>query len=91
MQIPVVELSEKWTVFPRSNTVIVDSSPARGMEVCECVYSVFVQPLVYLTALPPADPPSLESYRLCIGLRKCKAVKAQQKGYKTANKQNPWL
>jgi hypothetical protein len=34
-----------------------------------CVYSVFVLSCVQVAALRRADPPSKESYRLCIGLR----------------------
>jgi hypothetical protein len=34
-----------------------------------CVYSVFVLFCVYVAALRQADPPSKESYSLCIGLR----------------------
>jgi hypothetical protein len=40
LPITVAARSEKWTVFTRSNTGIVDSNPTQGMEVG--VYSVFV-------------------------------------------------
>jgi hypothetical protein len=35
------------------------------MDICVCVYSVFVLPCVQVAALQRADPPSKESYRLC--------------------------
>jgi hypothetical protein len=35
------------------------------MDVCVCVYSVFVLSCVQVAALQRADPPSKESYRLC--------------------------
>jgi hypothetical protein len=38
-----------------------------------CVYSVFVLFCVQVAALRRADPPSEESYRLCIGLRNWKS------------------
>jgi hypothetical protein len=34
-----------------------------------CVFILFVLSCVYVVALRRADPPSKESYRLCIGLR----------------------
>jgi hypothetical protein len=37
-----------------------------------CVYSVFVLSCVQVAALRRADPPSKESFRLCIGLGKLK-------------------
>jgi hypothetical protein len=40
--ITVAAWSKAWTVFTRSNTGIVDSNPTQGMDVFECVYSVFV-------------------------------------------------
>jgi hypothetical protein len=39
------------------------SNPAQGMDVCLCVYSVFV--LTCVAALQRADPLSKGSYRLC--------------------------
>jgi hypothetical protein len=45
-----------------------------------CVYSVFVLSCVQVAALRRADPPSMESYRLCLGLETEKAAKVQQKG-----------
>jgi hypothetical protein len=42
----------------------------QGMDVCiVCVYSVLVLFRVQVEALRRADPPSEESYRLCIGSR----------------------
>jgi hypothetical protein len=38
----VAARSQVWTVFARSKTEIVGSNPAQGMDVCLCVYSVFV-------------------------------------------------
>jgi hypothetical protein len=43
-----------------------------------CVYFVFVLFCVYVAALRRADPPSKESYRLCIGLINWKAAKVQR-------------
>jgi hypothetical protein len=41
--ITVAALSKVWTLFARSNTGIVGSSPTQGMDVCiVCVYSVSV-------------------------------------------------
>jgi hypothetical protein len=34
--------SKAWTVFARTNTVIVGSNPTQDMDACVCVYSVFV-------------------------------------------------
>jgi hypothetical protein len=54
-----------WTIFARCNAGIVGSNPTQGMDVCVCVYSVFVLSCVQVTALRQAVPPSKESYRLC--------------------------
>jgi hypothetical protein len=40
-----------WIVFARSKAGIVDSNPTQGMDVCVCVYSVFVLYCVYAAAL----------------------------------------
>jgi hypothetical protein len=61
-----------WTAFARSNAGIVGSNPTQGMDVCVCVYSVFVMFCVEVAAARRSDPPSKEFYRLCIGLRDCK-------------------
>jgi hypothetical protein len=68
--ITVAAWSKVLTVFARSNTEIVCSNPTQGMDVCiVCVYSVFMLFCVQAEALQRADPPSEESYRLCIGSR----------------------
>jgi hypothetical protein len=54
-----------WTVFARSKAGIVGSNPTQGMDVCVCVYSVFVLFFVQVAALRRADHSSKESYRLC--------------------------
>jgi hypothetical protein len=56
--------SEAWTVFARSYTEIVGSNPTGGMDVCVrfCVV------LCVGAVLQRTDPPSKESYRLCIRL-----------------------
>jgi hypothetical protein len=51
----------------RSKDLLVQRNPTRGMDVCVRVYSVYV-----LSCVRRAGPPSEESYRLCIWLRKCK-------------------
>jgi hypothetical protein len=38
----VAARSKARTVFVRSNAGIVGSNPTQGMDVCVCVYSVFV-------------------------------------------------
>jgi hypothetical protein len=53
--------SKAWTVFARSNTGIVGSNPSRDMDICLCVYSVFVLSCVQVAALRWADPPSKAS------------------------------
>jgi hypothetical protein len=40
--ITVAARSKAWTVFARSNTGIVGSNHTQGMDVCVCVYSVFL-------------------------------------------------
>jgi hypothetical protein len=70
MPITVAARSKARTVFALSNAGIVGSNPTHGMDVCiVCVYSVFVLFCVYLETLRRVDPPSKESYRLCIGSR----------------------
>jgi hypothetical protein len=41
------------------------SNSTRGMDVCVCIYSVFMLCCVYVAALRQADHSSKESYRLC--------------------------
>jgi hypothetical protein len=40
--ITVTAQSEAWTAFACSNAGIVGSKPTQGLDVCVCVYSVFV-------------------------------------------------
>jgi hypothetical protein len=54
--------SKAWAVFALSNTGVVGLNPTRGIDFC--VRWICVKVL----ALQRADPPSEESYRLCIGL-----------------------
>jgi hypothetical protein len=44
---------------------IVGWNPTQGMDVCVCVYSVFVLSCVYVAALRRADRSSRELYCLC--------------------------
>jgi hypothetical protein len=66
--------SEAWTVFARSNARIVGSNPTQSSDVCVRLFCV----CVVLCALRRADPPSKESYRLCINEEIEKAAKVQQ-------------
>jgi hypothetical protein len=50
--------SKAWTVLVYSDTGIVGSNSTPGMDVCVRLFCV--------GALRRADPPSKESYRLCI-------------------------
>jgi hypothetical protein len=45
-----------WTVFAGSNTASVGSNPIQGMNVCVCVYSLFLLLCVLVPALRRADP-----------------------------------
>jgi hypothetical protein len=60
----VAAQSKAWTVFSPSNAGILGSNPTQDMDVCVCVYSVFMLSCVQVAALRQADPPSKESYRL---------------------------
>jgi hypothetical protein len=51
------------------------------MSVCVC--SVFVLFSMYVAALRRADPPSKESYWLCIELRNWKSAKVQRRAVET--------
>jgi hypothetical protein len=42
LPITVAARSEVWTVSARLNAAIMGSSPTQGIDVCVCVYSVFV-------------------------------------------------
>jgi hypothetical protein len=64
MPVTVAERSKAWTVFVRSDAVIIGSNPTRGMDVYMFVrFSVFVLSCV-VEALWRADHLSKESYRL---------------------------
>jgi hypothetical protein len=78
--ITVAARSKAWTVFAHSNAGIVGSNPNQGTDVCICVYSVFVLFCVYVAALRRADPPSKESYRVCMGLRNWKRDQVSTQG-----------
>jgi hypothetical protein len=58
--------------LPAQNTGIMDSNPTQGMDVCVCIYSVFVLFCVQVEALRRADPLSKECYRLCKKIKKLK-------------------
>jgi hypothetical protein len=65
MLLTVTARSNVWTVFARLNAGIVGSNSTQGMDVCVCVYPVFVLSCVYVGALRLADHSSKDSYRLC--------------------------
>jgi hypothetical protein len=65
MAVKVAARSKAWTIFVRSNAGIVGSNPTEGMDVCVCVYSVFVLFLYVGSYLATGWSPSKESYRLC--------------------------
>jgi hypothetical protein len=54
--ITVAARSKAWTVFARLNPVIMGSKPTQDMDICVCVYTVFVF-FVLAEALQRADPP----------------------------------
>jgi hypothetical protein len=58
LPITVAAQSEAWNVFVRSNAGIVVSNPTQGMDVCVCLFCVYVLSCVQVTALRRADPPS---------------------------------
>jgi hypothetical protein len=85
--ITVAARSKAWTVFARSNAGIVVSNPTQGMDVCVCVYFVFVLSCVLVAALRWAHHSSKESHRLrkkMIMIRKrpgpCKGCRAYEGG-----------
>jgi hypothetical protein len=77
--ITVAARSEAWTVFARSNTGIVGSSPTQDMGVCVHLFCVCAVLCVQVAALRQADPLSKESYRLCKRSRNWKAAYIQQR------------
>jgi hypothetical protein len=74
---PLASRSKELTVFARPNTGIVGSNPTQGMDVYLRLFCVRVV-LCIGNGLERADTPSKKSYRLCIGLRNWKAVKAHK-------------
>jgi hypothetical protein len=85
--ITVAARSKAWTVFARPNVRIAGSNPTQGMEICVCVYSVFV----YVAALRWAEHSSKESYRLCKKHYETEEARAQQKGCKAIDWKNEWM
>jgi hypothetical protein len=83
MPIVVAAWSKAWTVFDRSNTEIVGSHPTGGMDVYVRLFCVCV-----VLDLQRADPPSTESYRLCIGLERLKRRPRLNKRAVEHNKKN---
>jgi hypothetical protein len=63
----VAARSEAWTVFVRSNNGVVGSNPTEDMDVYARLLCVCVA-LCVGSGAATADPPSKESYRLCIDL-----------------------
>jgi hypothetical protein len=64
LPITVATRPKAWTVFARSNAGIMGTIPTQGMDVCVCVYSVFVLSCVQVAALRLADHSSIESFCL---------------------------
>jgi hypothetical protein len=71
MPITVSVRSEAWTVFARSITRVASSNSTQGIIVL-WVYAVFMLFCVLVVVLRRADPPSKESYWLCIGFKNWK-------------------
>jgi hypothetical protein len=63
--ITVAARSKTWTVFDRSNIGSVGTNPTYGMDVCVCVYFVFVFSCIQVAALRRSDHSSKDYYRLC--------------------------
>jgi hypothetical protein len=70
--------SKAWTVLASSSAGMVGSNPTWGMDACARLFCVCIV-LCVGVGIMMADPPSKESYWLCIGLRNWKAAKAQQR------------
>jgi hypothetical protein len=51
-----------------------------------CAFILFVLSLVYVAALRRADPPSVDSYRLCIRITKLKKGPEPNKGRRAIDK-----
>jgi hypothetical protein len=75
--ITVAVWSKAWNVFGRSNTGYVGSNLTWSMDVCVPLFCVCAL-LCAGSDLRRADPPSKESYRLCIKIKNWKATKVQQ-------------
>jgi hypothetical protein len=73
--------SKARTVFARSNAGIVVSNPTQGMDVSVRLFCVLV------AALQRADPPSKESYRLCIDQKNWKSGQGPTNGYRAKDRQ----
>jgi hypothetical protein len=85
----VAARSKAWIVFARTLGSWVRISFKAWMSVC--VYSVSVLFCVEVAALWRTDPPSKESYRLCIGLRNWKSVQGHTKGLQSHNIKIVWI
>jgi hypothetical protein len=75
--VTVTARSKVWTVFARSNAGIMGSNPTRGMDICVRLFCVCV---VLCRALRRADPPAMESYQMCTGLRNWKSDQGPTNG-----------
>jgi hypothetical protein len=64
LPITVAARYKAWTVFARSDAGIVGLNPNQDMDICVCVYSMFVLCCVQVAALWRADPPSKEGVLL---------------------------
>jgi hypothetical protein len=78
--ITVAARSKAWTVFACSNIGVMGSNPTRGMDVCVPLLCVWV------AVSRRANPPSKESYRLCIWLRKWKSDQGPTKGCRAVDR-----
>jgi hypothetical protein len=83
MPITAAARSKAWTVFASSKLVSWVRIPLKAWMSVWCVYSVFVLFCVQVKALRRADPPSKESYQMCIGSRKWKSGKGPTKRCRT--------
>jgi hypothetical protein len=68
----VAARSKKLTVFARLKAGIVGSNPTKDMDVCVCVYSMFMLSCMQAATFRRADHSSKDSYRLCIVSRNWK-------------------
>jgi hypothetical protein len=76
--ITVSARSQTWTVFAARRVGSWDQIPLEAW-MFMCVYSVFMLFCMQVAALRRADPPSKESYRLCIGLRNWKSGRSPKR------------